>query len=279
MVGEDGLIALAAKAQFVSRGGIKLRNALDGSGFRSPVARRSTSEPRPAGFTDCLLQAGAASVICVDVGYGILDYGLRSDERVTVLERTNARSFRPRSCRRGRSRTSPSSTSRSSRSPRCLSRCSRVCQADMTCSRSSSHSSRSAVGHVGKGGVVRDGEARRGALVAVGEAALALGAAVTGYHSSGLPGPKGNRETFIALADPVRGIGTRRRERAGRAGARGRALMRAAVLTHRRPPETTRALASSGRGARRRRGARLRCRGGRQARHRAGRRGRRLGGS
>jgi len=54
---------------------------------------------------------------------------------------------------------------------------------------------------VGKGGVVREAALRRGALVAVGEAAGGLGASVLGFASSGLPGPKGNRETFIWLAE------------------------------------------------------------------------------
>jgi 23S rRNA (cytidine1920-2'-O)/16S rRNA (cytidine1409-2'-O)-methyltransferase len=58
---------------------------------------------------------------------------------------------------------------------------------------------------VGKGGVVRDAGLRRGALVAVGEAAREMGAAVLGYASSGLPGPKGNRESFVWLAEPARG--------------------------------------------------------------------------
>jgi 23S rRNA (cytidine1920-2'-O)/16S rRNA (cytidine1409-2'-O)-methyltransferase len=58
---------------------------------------------------------------------------------------------------------------------------------------------------VGSGGVVRDPAARREALVAVGEAARGLGAAVLGYASSGLPGPKGNRETFVHLAQGGRG--------------------------------------------------------------------------
>jgi 23S rRNA (cytidine1920-2'-O)/16S rRNA (cytidine1409-2'-O)-methyltransferase len=58
-------------------------------------------------------------------------------------------------------------------------------------------------GRVGKGGVVREAHDRRAALVAAGEAAVALGAVVLGYHSSGLPGPKGNRETFLQLADPA----------------------------------------------------------------------------
>ncbi len=57
---------------------------------------------------------------------------------------------------------------------------------------------------VGKGGVVREGSDRRAALVSVGEAARGLGATVLGYYSSGLPGPKGNRETFIWLAEPRR---------------------------------------------------------------------------
>jgi 23S rRNA (cytidine1920-2'-O)/16S rRNA (cytidine1409-2'-O)-methyltransferase len=57
---------------------------------------------------------------------------------------------------------------------------------------------------VGKGGVVRDPADRRAALMAVGERARELGATVLGYHSSGLPGPKGNLETFIQLAEPAR---------------------------------------------------------------------------
>ena len=67
-------------------------------------------------------------------------------------------------------------------------------------------------GRVGKGGVVRDAAHRREALRRGRAAALALGAAVRGYHSSGLPGPKGNRETFIWLADPDAAAGTRRAE-------------------------------------------------------------------
>ena len=58
---------------------------------------------------------------------------------------------------------------------------------------------------MGKGGVVRDAALRRGALVAVGEAATQLGASVLGYASSGLPGPKGNRESFVWLAESGRG--------------------------------------------------------------------------
>jgi 23S rRNA (cytidine1920-2'-O)/16S rRNA (cytidine1409-2'-O)-methyltransferase len=64
-------------------------------------------------------------------------------------------------------------------------------------------------GRVGKGGVVRAADDRREALVGVGTMALELGAAVLGCYSSGLPGPKGNRETFLWLADPAGGRGSR----------------------------------------------------------------------
>ncbi len=94
---------------------------------------------------------------------------------------------------------------------------------------------------VGKGGVVRDAAARREALVDVGRAALGLGASVIGFASSGLPGPKGNRETFVWLA---RGGAWRgRRSRACGAGGRAVSEIRVArVFTHRRPDETRPAL-------------------------------------
>lgn len=75
---------------FVSRGGIKLRHALDT--FRIDPAGLLCADlgASTGGFTDCLLKAGAARVTAVDTGYGILDYRLRTDPRVTVRERTNA---------------------------------------------------------------------------------------------------------------------------------------------------------------------------------------------
>jgi len=81
--------------RFASRGGEKLdaalrRFSLDVSGDRALDAGASTG-----GFTDCLLQSGAAHVVAVDVGYGQLDARLRADPRVTVLERTNVRSLTP----------------------------------------------------------------------------------------------------------------------------------------------------------------------------------------
>ena len=108
MVAEDVEVAVDERPRFVSRGGIKLANALDATGI-DPAGRRCLDVgASTGGFTDCLLQRGAAQVIALDVAYGELDWSLRTDERVTVLERTNARAMaacrsalRPRP-RRGR---------------------------------------------------------------------------------------------------------------------------------------------------------------------------------
>ena len=92
LVADDAPVELAGPARrYVSRGGDKLEAALarfriDPTGLDCLDAGASTG-----GFTDCLLRAGARHVIAVDVGYGQLDWRLREDDRVTVLERTNAR--------------------------------------------------------------------------------------------------------------------------------------------------------------------------------------------
>src|SRR5207248_4313300 len=79
---------------FASRGGIKLRNGLDRLGLNVTGRRALDVGASTGGFTDCLLQAGAAHVVALDVAYGELDWRLRSDPRVTVIERCNARSLR-----------------------------------------------------------------------------------------------------------------------------------------------------------------------------------------
>src|SRR5271157_4936213 len=78
---------------FVSRGGIKLENALAATGLEVTGRRALDAGASTGGFTDCLLQRDATGVIAVDVGYGQLDWGLRNDPRVSVLERTNARAL------------------------------------------------------------------------------------------------------------------------------------------------------------------------------------------
>ena len=87
----EGRLSVVAAARFVSRGGLKLDNALSACGLEVAARRALDVGASTGGFIDCLLQRGAGEVIAVDVGYGTLDYGLRTDPRVHVLERTNAR--------------------------------------------------------------------------------------------------------------------------------------------------------------------------------------------
>src|ERR687885_1647055 len=95
MVAEDVAVAVDERPRFVSRGGIKLANALAATGV-DPAGRRALDVgASTGGLPDCLLQHGAAHVVAVDVAYGELDWSLRTDERVTVLERVNARALRP----------------------------------------------------------------------------------------------------------------------------------------------------------------------------------------
>lgn len=94
-VGDDVVIDVAQRARFVSRGGEKLAGALDAFGVDVAGARAIDVGASTGGFTDCLLQRGALSVVALDVGYGQLAWSLRTDERVRVVERTNIRSTDP----------------------------------------------------------------------------------------------------------------------------------------------------------------------------------------
>jgi len=188
---------------FVSRGGIKLEHALVATGLDVAGRRALDVGASTGGFTDCLLQRGAAGVIAVDVGYGQLDWGLRNDPRVTVLERVNARaltlellSYTP-----DLASIDVSFISLAKVLPAVLG-----CMAesyDVLAMIKPQFEVGRALASKGRG-VIRDPADRRGALVGVGEAALGLGSSVLGYHSSGLAGPKGNKETFVWLAEPGR---------------------------------------------------------------------------
>ena len=203
MVAPDVPVAVAEGPRYVSRGGVKLATALDAFGIE-PAGRLCLDVgASTGGFTDCLLQRGAARVVAVDVAYGELHWKIRNDPRVTVLERTNARALEaaalpyppdlivadvsfvslrkalaaPIACAAGRWD------------------CLAMVKPQFEVGRE----------HVGKGGVVRSPDDRRAALVAVGEwARESLGAAVLAFASSGLPGPAGNQETFVWLAEPGR---------------------------------------------------------------------------
>ena len=96
MVSPSDAIALTGEARrFVSRGGDKLDGALDRLDVAVEDRRWLDAGASTGGFTDRLLRGGASAVIAADVGYGQLDWGLRNDERVTVLERTNIRTLTP----------------------------------------------------------------------------------------------------------------------------------------------------------------------------------------
>ena len=202
LVAEDVVVAVAEAPDFVSRGGRKLANALAATGVE-PAGRRCLDVgASTGGFTDCLLQAGAAHVVALDVAYGELAWGIRSDGRVTVLERFNARHLRPEDLPYapelitidvsfiGLAKVLPAVLACAAPAFDCLA----LCKPQFEVGRE----------RVGKGGVVREPADRRAALVAVAGAAEGLGASVLGFASSGLPGPKGNRETFVWLAESGR---------------------------------------------------------------------------
>ena len=198
-VPEDVSVELAEGERYVSRGALKLLNALDAFGLDVRGRRALDVGASTGGFTDLLLRRGAEQVIALDVAEGELDPSLRADPRVVVAERVNARRLE-----RSMLPFAPdlvvvdvsfiSAT--------------KVLPAVLGCAAERFDALvmvkpqfEAGPGRVGKNGVVRDAADRRRALVDV---ATASGAAVLGFASSGLPGPKGNRETFVWLAEPGR---------------------------------------------------------------------------
>jgi 23S rRNA (cytidine1920-2'-O)/16S rRNA (cytidine1409-2'-O)-methyltransferase len=203
MVASDVPVNVAEGPQYVSRGGVKLANALDAFGL--DVAGRCALDvgASTGGFTDCLLQRGASGVIAVDVAYGELHWKIRNDSRVTVLERVNARSLSA-----GDLPYAPdlvvadvSFISLRKALPAPL-----ACAAgEWDCLAMIKPQFEVGRERVGKGGVVRSADDRRSALTDVaGWARESLGATVVGFASSGLPGTDGNQETFVWLAWPGR---------------------------------------------------------------------------
>jgi 23S rRNA (cytidine1920-2'-O)/16S rRNA (cytidine1409-2'-O)-methyltransferase len=195
-------VAVEGPPPFVSRGGVKLANALDALGV--PVAGRRCLDvgASTGGFTDCLLQRGAAHVVALDVAYGELDWRLREDERVTVIERTNARALTPEQLPYrpelvtidvsfiSLTKVLPAVLASSAPAFDCLA----MVKPQFEVGRE----------RLPKGGVVRDPELRRVAVEGVAACARELGAAVLGSAPSALEGPSGNRETFLWLAEAGR---------------------------------------------------------------------------
>ena len=201
----DVEIDVTAPPPYVSRGGIKLANALDA--LVLPVAGRRALDvgASTGGFTDCLLQRGAAHVVALDVAYGELDWRIRQDARVTVLERVNARSLEPGALpyRPDLVVSDVSFISLRKVLPAVLGACADTFDA-LVMVKPQFEVGRA---RLGKGGVVRDVGLRREAIATVAACAGSLGAAVLGFAPSGLPGPAGNRETFVWLGEGTRAGG------------------------------------------------------------------------
>jgi len=202
LVAPDVEIEVSAGRRYVSRGGQKLERALAtfGVGVRDRLCLDVGAST--GGFTDRLLQGGAARVVCVDVAYGELDWRLREDPRVTVLERTNARNL---------------NKDQLPYAPELIVvdvsfiGLAKVLPAVAACAATRFDlialvKPQFEVGRdrVGKGGVVRDPSDRLEALVAAGASAVQAGMSVQGYCASGLAGPAGNLESFVWCTEAAR---------------------------------------------------------------------------
>jgi 23S rRNA (cytidine1920-2'-O)/16S rRNA (cytidine1409-2'-O)-methyltransferase len=195
-VDEDAELTVTATQSYVSRGGEKLAHGLDRLGVDPAGLDCVDVGASTGGFTDVLLQRGAARVIALDVGYGQLHPRLRADPRVTVLERTNARTLSELPFAPQLAVCDVSFISVRIALPPVLRLCAPGWQA-VVLVKPQFEAGRA---DVGKGGVVRDPAVRGRVVREVAEAALSWGASVRGVVDSGVPGPKGNREIFLHLA-------------------------------------------------------------------------------
>jgi 23S rRNA (cytidine1920-2'-O)/16S rRNA (cytidine1409-2'-O)-methyltransferase len=194
-VDDTAELVVESTPRYVSRGGEKLAHALDELGVE--VAGRDALDvgASTGGFTDVLLQRGAARVIALDVGRGQLHQRLRGDTRVTVLERTNARELESLPYAPDLVTCDVSFISVRTALPPALALARPGWEA-LVLVKPQFEAGRD---EVGKGGVIRDPEVHRRVLREVAESALAWPAETVGVVDSGLPGPKGNREFFLHL--------------------------------------------------------------------------------
>ncbi|HEX4094542.1 MAG TPA: TlyA family RNA methyltransferase [Trebonia sp.] len=182
-------------AQYVSRGGHKLAGALERFAGLSVAGKRCLDAgASTGGFTDVLLRAGAAQVVAADVGYGQLAWSLRTDERVTVLDRVNVRALEPAQV------APPPEVVVADLSFISLTK---VLPALVACAAPDADFALMVKPQfeLGKGrvpgGVVRSQDDRAEAVRTVAAAAAALGLGVLGVTASPLPGPAGNVEYFV----------------------------------------------------------------------------------
>jgi 23S rRNA (cytidine1920-2'-O)/16S rRNA (cytidine1409-2'-O)-methyltransferase len=188
----------AGGPEYASRGGHKLAGALASFPGLAVAGRRCLDAGASAGgFTDVLLRAGAAHVVAVDVGYGQLAWPLRTDGRVTVLDRVNVRELRPEQVAPAPGLVTADLSFIS---------LTLVLPALVACASPEADflllvkpQFEAGRGRVGAGGVVRDPAVRAQAVATVAAAALSLGLGAAGLAASPLPGPSGNVEYFLWL--------------------------------------------------------------------------------
>ena len=197
LVADDATVVLrAADHPFVSRGGVKLAGALDAFQLDVRGLRCMDLGASTGGFTDCLLQRGAARVVAVDVGYGQLAQKLRDDPRVVVMERTNARDLTAERIGGAADVTVVDAS---------FIGIAKLVSAIASCTREDGHlvalvKPQFEIGREAASrskGVVRDDAQRAAAVAGAAEAIRGEGFEVVGQSESVLPGPKGNREVFV----------------------------------------------------------------------------------
>ena len=194
-VDESAELEVSQSARFVSRGGEKLAHALEATGV-DPAGRDALDVgASTGGFTDVLLQRGAARVVALDVGYGQLHPRIRDDPRVTVLERVNVRELRELPFAPELVVCDVSFVSVRKALPPALALAAAGWEA-LVLVKPQFEADRGEA----RRGVVRDREVHRRVLREVAEAAQRWQAEVLSVVDSGLPGPKGNREFFLHLA-------------------------------------------------------------------------------
>lgn len=190
--------------KFVSRGGLKLEKALDRFGISLEGLKAMDIGASTGGFTDCMLQSGAAKVYAVDVGYGQLAWKLRQDPRVVVMERTNARSLDPGAFEEGLDFASMdvSFISFLKVLPAVL----KAGSERLSCVVLIKPQFEAGRERVGKNGVVRDPAVHEDVIRAAVEGATELGLTVAGLDFSPVKGPEGNIEYLMLAGKPGSGL-------------------------------------------------------------------------
>ena len=197
LVPDDAAIEVRSTGHaFVSRGGVKLAGALDAFALDVRGLRGLDLGASTGGFTDCLLQRGAASVTAVDVGYGQLAHKLRVDPRVVVMERTNARTLTPQAIGGAVDLTVvDASFIGLEKLVPAIAACTRPGGALVALVKPQFEVGRELASR-GKG-VIRDEAVRAAAIERAALAVAGSGFEIVGQVDSALPGPKGNLEAFV----------------------------------------------------------------------------------